>query len=101
MENINFTLSVLKIATLATTSFLLAFLVTPFLIHALYKHRLWRKTVRTEALGGGEVPFFQKFHGEGEIKTPRFGGMLIWLIPPAVALLFSALASSQIWWLDK
>ncbi|MBI2098457.1 MAG: hypothetical protein HYT49_02230 [Candidatus Wildermuthbacteria bacterium] len=98
---INFTLSVLKIAALATTSFLLAFCVTPFLIHTLYTHRLWRKTVRTEALGGGEVPFFQKFHGEGEVKTPRFGGVLIWLTPPAVALLFFALASTQIWWLEK
>ena len=101
MGEINFTLNILKVATLTTTSFLLAFLITPLLTHTLYKYKLWRKSVRTKALGGGEVPFFQKFHGEGEVKTPRFGGVLVWLIPPAVALLFSALASSQIWWLDK
>ena len=98
---IDFTLSVLKVATLATASFLLAFLLTPFLTHILYKYKLWRKSVRAEALGGGGVPFFQKFHGEGEVKTPRFGGVLVWLVPPAVALLFSTLASTQIWWLEK
>ena len=101
MADINFSLSVLKVATLATTSFLLAFLFTPFLAHILYKHKLWRKQVRTQALGGGTVPFFQKFHAEGEVKTPRFGGMLIWVIPPAVAFLFLLLAQTNIWWLEK
>ncbi|MEK7542170.1 MAG: hypothetical protein AAB524_00540 [Patescibacteria group bacterium] len=101
MAYIDFSQSFLKVATLATTSFLLAFFLTPFLTHILYKHRLWRKSVRKEALGGGEVPFFQKFHGEGEVKTPRFGGILIWLVPPACALLFFVLAHTQIWWLEK
>ncbi|HEY4509721.1 MAG TPA: hypothetical protein VJC15_01900 [Candidatus Paceibacterota bacterium] len=101
MADINFSLSVLKVATLATTSFLLAFFFAPFLTHILYKYKLWRKSVRTSALGGGAVPFFQKFHAEGEVKTPRFGGMLIWVIPPVVALLFLILAQTNIWWLEK
>jgi len=101
MADINFSLSVLKVATLATTSFLLAFFFTPFLTHILYTHKLWRKQVRTSALGGGAVPFFQKFHAEGEVKTPRFGGMLIWVIPPMVALIFLILAQTNIWWLEK
>lgn len=95
------TLSVLKIATLATVSFLFAFLLTPLLTHILYKYKLWRKTVRTQALGGGAVPFFQKFHAEGEVKTPRFGGVLMWLVPPAVAFLFFLLSLSNVWWLEK
>lgn len=57
--------------------------------------------MRKEALGGGTVPFFQKFHGEGELKTPRFGGVLIWLVPPAVALIFLLLAQTNIWRLEK
>lgn len=101
MEDINFSQSVLKIAALTTTSFLLAFLLTPFLVNILYKHKLWRKTVRTSALGGGSVPFFQKFHGEDEVKTPRFGGVLIWLVPLAVSCMFFVLAQTQIWWLEK
>src|SRR3989344_4999655 len=82
---IDLSFSVIKIAAVGAGSFLFAFLLTPFLLKVLYANKLWRKGVRTEALGGGAVPIFQKFHAEGETKTPRFGGMLIWLIPPALA----------------
>jgi len=99
--SIDFSLSVIKIATLGTASFLLAFSLTPALTTVLYKHKLWRKTVRTEALGGGDVPFFKKFHSEGEIKTPRFGGVLIWIVPPIIAFTFFLLAATQIPWLEK
>ena len=98
---VDLSLSVIKIATLGTASFLLALSLTPSLTHILYKHKLWRKSVRTQALGGGDVPFFQKFHTEGEIKTPRFGGILIWIIPPIIALLFFLFAQTNIWWLEK
>ena len=94
-------LNVIKIATVGTTSFLLAFLFTPTLLHVLYTYKLWRKTVRTQALGGGDVKFFQKFHTEGEIKTPRFGGVLIWFTPPLVALIFYLLSQTNIWWFGK
>ena len=80
--------SVIKIAVMASSGFLFAFLITPWLTNILYKHRLWRKSVRQTALGGGTVPIFQKFHHKGEVQTPRFGGVLIWLTPPALALLF-------------
>lgn len=82
-------LSVIKIAVVGTASFLFAFLLTPSLIRFLYERRLWRKEIRTKALGGGEVPVFQKFHHEGETSIPRLGGLLVWLTPPAIALLFS------------
>jgi len=98
---IDLSLSAIKIATLGTASFLLAIFLTPALTKILYKYKLWRKTARKEALGGGEVPFFKKFHSEGEIKTPRFGGILIWIVPPLIALIFFLLAQTNIWWLEK
>lgn len=82
-------LSVIKIAFAGTASFLFAFLLTPSLIRFLYEHKMWRKEMRTKALGGGDLPVFQKFHKEGETSIPRFGGILIWVTPPAIALLFS------------
>jgi len=91
----------IKLSALGAAGFLLAFLLTPGLTHILYKHRLWRKTVRTKALGGGELPFFQKFHTDGEVHTPRFGGILIWVTPPILALAFFALAQTGIWWFEK
>ena len=87
-------LSVTKIAVMGFGAFILAFLLTPALTHVLYTKKLWRKTVRTQALGGGEMPFFKKFHSEGEVSTPRFGGMLIWLVPPFLAGIFFLLAQS-------
>lgn len=101
MADIHFSLSILKVAALVTTSFLLALFLAPLLTHVLYKYRLWRKTVRQEALGGGDVPFFKKFHGEGEVKTPRFGGVLIWIVPLLVAAIFLILAQTNISWLEK
>jgi phospho-N-acetylmuramoyl-pentapeptide-transferase len=86
----------IKIAVMWASGFLFAFLITPWLLEILYKHKLWRKSVRTQALGGGAVPIFQKFHQEGEIKTPRFGGVLLWITPPAIALLFFLLSLTGI-----
>ena len=92
------TFSVIKIATIASLSFVVAFLLTPPLTHILYKYKLWRKTVRQTAMGGGGLPIFQKFHQEGEVKTPRFGGMLIWITPPLITLLFFLLSRTQNPW---
>jgi len=94
-------INAIKLSVLGFAGFLFAFLLTPGLTHILYKYRLWRKTVRTQALGGGELPFFQKFHKDGEVHTPRFGGILIWITPPVLALAFFTLAQTGIWWFEK
>ena len=86
---------------MASLGFLVAFLLTPWLTNILYKYKLWRKSVRQKGMGGGELPIFKKFHQEGEIKTPRFGGVLIWITPPFVALLFFLLSKTgNPWFVD-
>lgn len=67
----------------------------------MYKYKLWRKEVRTKAIDGKELTYFQKFHSEGEIKVPRFGGVLIWLTPLIVLSFFYLLSGIDIWWLQK
>lgn len=95
-------IDVIKIFTLGTLSFLLAFLLTPALTKFLYKYKLWRKEVRTKSLDGKEVPIFQKFHTEGETHTPRFGGVLIWATVLVIIFLFFVISKfTDIWWLDK
>ena len=94
-------IDVIKIFTLGSLSFLLAFWLTPFLTKFLYKHKLWRKTVRTQAIDGKELNYFQKFHSQGETHVPRFGGLLIWLTPLILAVLFFFLAKTDIWWFQK
>lgn len=96
-------IDVLKIFSLGTMSFLVAFALTSFLTKILYKHQLWRKEVRTQAIDGKELTYFQKFHSEGETHVPRFGGVLIWLVPSALAIFFYLIHKTgiEIWWLQK
>ncbi len=94
--------AVIKIFTLGTLGFVVAFFMTPILLRFLYKYKLWRKEVRTKAIDGGEVKFFQKFHTEGEVSVPRGGGILIWLTVFVLIFLFHFLAKfTDISWLDR
>ncbi|MDP4008964.1 MAG: phospho-N-acetylmuramoyl-pentapeptide-transferase [bacterium] len=95
------TLSAIKIILAGTLSFLFAFLITPPLTHILYTKKLWRKEVRERAIDGGDVPVFRQFHKDKEIGTPRFGGVLIWVSVPVLALVSGVLGSTGSWWLEK
>jgi len=97
----NAAIDVIKIFTLGTLSFLVAFWLTQFLTHYLYKYKLWRKEVRQKSIDGKELCYFQKFHSEGETQIPRFGGLLIWVVPAVLAVIFNFLAKIDIPWLQK
>lgn len=105
MEDLS--ISVLKILSLSTIGFFLSFLLTPLLTLFLYKYKFWRKEVRTKSIDGKEVPFFTKFHSEGEMNIPRGGGILIWISTTVIALVFFAIftvldfLAINIWWLSK
>lgn len=92
---------VIKIFIVGTASFLVAFGFTPFLLKFLYKYKLWRKEVRTKSIDGKDLVYFQKFHSEGETHVPRFGGVLIWLAPLFIAILFYILSKTDINEFDK
>lgn len=95
-------LNVIKIFTLGAASFILAFLLTPILTHFLYKYKLWRKETRTKSIDGKEIPFFQKFHSQGETKVPRFGGLLIWVTTLILISVFYLLSEfTNIWFFDE
>ncbi|MFH1575830.1 MAG: phospho-N-acetylmuramoyl-pentapeptide-transferase, partial [Candidatus Nealsonbacteria bacterium] len=96
-------IDVIKIFTLGVLSFLVAFLLTPLLTKILYKYQLWRKEVRTQAIDGKDLTYFQKFHSQGETHVPRFGGLLIWIVPSFLAIFFYTIHKMgiNIWWLQK
>jgi len=83
---------VIKILALGSLAFIFASFLSQPLIKFLYKHRLWRKEVRQKAIDGSDVSFFQKFHSDGEIHTPRFGGILIFATTLVLVILFSLLS---------
>ena len=95
-------IDVIKIFTLGTLGFLLAFWLTPFLLKQLYKYKFWKKEVREKAVDGGDLTYFKKFHSEGEVKIPRGGGILIWVSVLILIFLFYFLSKvTDIWWIDK
>lgn len=85
-------LNVLKIFGLAAFSFFVALGWTPLLTHFLYKHKMWRKRVRTTAPDGAGTPIFASLHKDNEISVPRMGGLLIWLTALFVIVFFWALS---------
>ena len=86
----------LKVFFIGTISFLIAFFLTPLLTNFLYKHKLWKKSARTKSIDGKEIPVVSKFHKEKEIKVPRFGGLLVWVIPSIVIFLFFLLSKTEV-----
>jgi len=95
-------IDIIKIFSLGAMAFILAFLMTPILTHFMYKYKLWRKVVREKAIDQGEVTFFKKYHQEGEISIPRFGGVLIWITTLILIFLFFGISKiTDIWWLQK
>ena len=63
---------VLKILLLATLSFVVSFLITPFFTKFLYRHKLG-KQIRDS----GSAPIMSALHVD-KSGTPTMGGVLIW-----------------------
>jgi phospho-N-acetylmuramoyl-pentapeptide-transferase len=78
------TLSVIKVFAPAVISFFIGLIITPFLSHFFYRHRLWKQHSRKDNSTSEACDVisedFKKIHNEnGELSTPRVGGMIIWL----------------------
>lgn len=71
-------LAIIKILIPATTAFVIGILITPVLTHYLYKYKVWKKSGGKKALNGTEAVEFNRLKAEGETKTPRMGGIIIW-----------------------
>ncbi len=85
------TLDVIKIFSLGTISFLLAFSLIPALSHFLYKHKLWKKKPKEKALDGTKLEVSKESYKKDK-KVPRIGGLIVWMIPLFLAFLFFLLA---------
>src|SRR4030043_2127560 len=93
---------VIKIFSLGAIGFALAFLFTPLLTSFLYKHKLWKKSIREKTIDKKDLTFFKQFHSEGETNIPRFGGLLIWITVLFLIFFFFLISKiTNISWLDK
>lgn len=78
------TLNVIKTAIPAILCFFVGIMITPILSDFFYKHRLWKnrsRKIESTTLDRDKISeTFKKIHNEeGELNTPRLGGMVIWL----------------------
>ena len=104
--------NVIKVLGVSAIASVIAILWCPFLIHFLYKHKLWKKQARTKAISGEDAVIFNALHQERETKVPRMGGLVIWLttvfiifffyilsllFPNSVISQFNFLSRSQTW----
>jgi len=70
--------SIVRILIPATFSFVIGIISTPIVTHYLYKYKVWKKTGGKLALDGTSAEEFNRLHGDGETKTPRMGGIVVW-----------------------
>lgn len=69
---------IVKIFLPAICAFLVGILITPLVTHFLYKYRVWKKNGGKTALNGEAATEFNRLKADGETKTPRMGGIVIW-----------------------
>jgi phospho-N-acetylmuramoyl-pentapeptide-transferase len=62
----------------ALLSFAVGIALTPLVTHFLFKYQVWKKQGGKTAIGGHQATEFNRLKGEGETKTPRMGGIIIW-----------------------
>lgn len=76
-------LNIIKVFVPATASFVVGILLAPLLVHYLFKFHVWKKVTGKIALDGKPAVEFEKLrttvHAGTETKTPRMGGILIWV----------------------
>jgi phospho-N-acetylmuramoyl-pentapeptide-transferase len=63
----------------AVTAFIVGIAITPIIAHVLYTHKVWKKQGGKTALDGTTATVFNELKGTTETKTPRMGGLVIWL----------------------
>lgn len=79
-------LDIVKVFVPSTVAFALGIMCAPLITHYLYAYKAWKRAPGKRALDGSDAIEFNKLHSTGEGKTPRMGGLVIW-IPATVTIL--------------
>jgi len=72
-------LDIVKIIFPIAFTFLIGIALTPLITHYLYRYKAWKKEGGKVALDGTTATVFNQLHQENERKTPRMGGLVIWV----------------------
>ena len=69
-------------------AFVIGLIITPIVSSFLYKHKCWKKKSVAVATDGGTATLSQKLHNDEERRTPRMGGVIVWLSAGVTVLIF-------------
>ena len=69
---------IIKVFVPAIMAFVIGLIITPLITHYLFKYKVWKKQGGKTAMGGHVATEFNRLKGDGEVKTPRMGGIVIW-----------------------
>lgn len=81
-------IDVVKIFVPSLFAFVFGIAITPFISEFLQKHRLWKKKSVGVTTDGIPASITQALHSDEERKTPRMGGMVIWMSALVTVFLF-------------
>ena len=101
-----------KIFVPTVVAFSIGMGITPLVTHFLYEWKLWKKTSVTKTIDGKEATISGKLHNDENRRTPRMGGIIVWmsvllttallaviamLVPTENAVKLSFLSRNQTW----
>ncbi len=86
-----------KILLPTVTAFIIGISLSPIASHFFYKYKLWKRSSRIDVSniskqGVGMGQDFEKIYNSEETKTPRVGGIIVW-ISVVLTVLLSLIAS--------
>ena len=70
--------AIIKVLIPTALAFVIGILITPIITHYLFHYKVWKKKPGKMAVTGEEAVEFNRLHKDGEAKTPRMGGIVIW-----------------------
>jgi len=79
-------IDIVKVVTPAAIAFFVGIGITPIITHYLYKYKAWKKHSVQRAVDGRDAPISRGLHRDEERKTPRMGGIIVWVSATATIL---------------
>src|SRR3989344_5676112 len=71
--------SIAKVFIPTALAFFIGVAITPFISNFLYQKKLWKRVARKESDQTMSQVFHKINNAEEELKTPRIGGVIIWI----------------------
>jgi len=72
-------IDIVKVVTPAAVAFFIGISITPLVTHYLYKFKAWKKYSVRRAVDGSDAPISRQLHQDEKKKTPRMGGIIVWV----------------------